>query len=95
MTTLKQLRVIISGRVQGVGFRYWTLDEATRRGLDGWVRNLTDGRVEAVFAGAAVEVDDMVAACHKGPRFARVESVEVFDHENAVTPGFKTLPTVW
>ena len=94
MANPKQLRVIVSGRVQGVGFRYWTEDQAARRGLDGWVRNLTDGRVEAVFAGAEAEVDDMVAACRRGPRFARVEEVAVFAHDNAVTPGFRTLPTV-
>lgn len=92
---MKQVRVIISGRVQGVGFRYWTEDQAERRGLDGWVRNLTDGRVEAVFAGDAADIDDMVAACREGPRFARVAEVEVFDHQNAVGPGFRTLPTVW
>ena len=92
---MKQLRVIISGRVQGVGFRYWTEDQAARRGLDGWVRNLTDGRVEAVFAGAEADVDDMIAACHEGPRLARVQKVAVFSHENAVGPGFRTLPTVW
>lgn len=92
---MKAVRVIISGRVQGVDFRYWTEDQAERRGLDGWVRNLIDGQVEAVFAGEDIAVDDMVAACHKGPRFAQVSDVEVFDHEDAVAPGFRTLPTGW
>ena len=92
--TAKQVRVVISGRVQGVGFRYWTGDQAERHGLDGWVRNRRDGTVEAVFAGEAAVVDDMVAACATGPRFARVEDVAVAPDEEPVTPGFRYLPTV-
>ncbi|MCG8358184.1 MAG: acylphosphatase [Kiloniellales bacterium] len=90
---MKQVRVVIAGRVQGVGFRYWTQDEAQRRGLDGWVRNLVNGRVEACFQGDPDKVDDMLRACHEGPRFASVLRVEIFDSEEAVEPGFQILPT--
>ena len=74
--------VTISGRVQGVGYRAWTLDEARSRGLQGWVRNRRDGSVEAVFAGDAASVDAMIAACHSGPSMARVTNVVVADASN-------------
>ena len=91
--TAKRVRVVISGRVQGVWFRGWTIQEARARGLDGWVRNRRDGTVEAVFAGDAAMVDDMVAACRKGPPAARVIDVAEFPHEDPVDPGFRHLPT--
>ena len=65
-------RVYIRGRVQGVGYRAWTADEARRRGLHGWVRNCRDGSVEAVFSGDAQTIDAMVAVCRNGPSMARV-----------------------
>jgi acylphosphatase len=74
-------RVVVSGRVQGVGFRASTEREARARGLAGWVRNQPDGRVEAVFEGPAEAVEGMLAWCREGPRFARVDDVEV--HEEA------------
>jgi len=69
--------VYISGRVQGVFFRAWTEDEAVKRGLTGWVRNLADGRVEALFEGDREAVEDMVKACWRGPHGAKVTNVEV------------------
>ena len=68
--------VIICGRVQGVGYRAFVEDEAAIRGVEGWVRNLRDGTVEAVFAGEHEEVAMMIEACRKGPWSAQVESVE-------------------
>ncbi len=68
--------VTIRGRVQGVGYRAWVEDEATARGLDGWVRNRRDGSVEAVFAGSDDVVSDMIAACRRGPSSARVDAVQ-------------------
>jgi len=65
----------IRGRVQGVGYRAWVEDEATARGLEGWVRNRRDGSVEAVFAGPAEAVAAMIEACRRGPSSARVEAV--------------------
>lgn len=87
------VRVRISGRVQGVWYRGWTVDEARRRGLRGWVRNRTDGTVEAVFAGPEEAVAEMLAACWQGPRSAQVADVA----QDAVEPppgdGFRLLPT--
>ena len=73
----KRAHVWISGRVQGVFFRAHTAERARQRDVAGFVRNLPDGRVEAVFEGDASAVEEMVAWCHQGPPRARVESVEV------------------
>ncbi len=72
----KRAHVFISGIVQGVSFRYYTLQEALRTGTMGWVRNLPDGRVEAVIEGDDAVVERMLAWCRQGPRGARVEHVE-------------------
>jgi acylphosphatase len=69
-------QVVIKGRVQGVGFRYWTRRTATARGLQGWVRNRRDRTVEAVFAGPEQAVADMIRLCRRGPDAAWVDSVE-------------------
>lgn len=69
--------VVVSGLVQGVCFRYATEKEAGRRGVAGWVRNLPDGRVEAVFEGEEERVEEMIAFCRRGPPGARVDGVEV------------------
>ena len=69
--------VIISGRVQGVAFRIATVEEAKRLGVDGWVRNLRDGRVEALVEGERSKVEALVAWCHHGPPPARVMDVQV------------------
>jgi acylphosphatase len=90
---VERLRVVISGRVQGVWFRGWTVDEARARGLSGWVRNRRDGTVEAVFEGAPEAVAAMVAACWTGPPAARVLQVDSFDHDAPVAPGFHSRPT--
>ncbi|HFD17104.1 MAG TPA: acylphosphatase [Rhodospirillales bacterium] len=86
--------VRIHGRVQGVGFRAWTVSQAERLGVDGWVRNRRDGSVEAVFAGPRGRVEQMVEACRRGPSSARVERVDVEETSVRVPPGFKWLPTV-
>lgn len=72
-------RVIIHGRVQGVGFRDWTRHVARGRGIEGWVRNRNEGSVEAVFAGTHEAVSGMVAACRKGPAGAKVEWIDEQD----------------
>lgn len=72
----RQLHVHISGRVQGVGFRDATWRRASKLGLTGWVRNLPDGRVEAVFQGAKEDLDTILAWCRQGPGLARVDDVE-------------------
>ncbi|MFZ5994482.1 MAG: acylphosphatase [Thermodesulfobacteriota bacterium] len=69
--------VIINGRVQGVFFRYSTQQEATRLGLKGWVKNRSDGQVEAVFEGDEPTVEKMLKWCHQGPPHAVVNRVDV------------------
>ena len=59
--------VIVRGRVQGVGYRLWMQDLALEHGVEGWVRNRRDGAVEAVFAGPAEAIEQIVAACRRGP----------------------------
>jgi acylphosphatase len=70
-------RYVISGRVQGVGFRYFAQDAAVRENLSGFVRNLADGRVEAVVEGEEESVDRFERSIRRGPRGARVDDVEV------------------
>ncbi len=73
--------MVVKGRVQGVLFRYVTRDEANMRGVKGWVRNMRDGRVEAVFEGEKGKVDEMIDFCHYGPPAAKVSSVKVTREE--------------
>jgi len=72
---------LISGRVQGVGFRYFAEAAAAREGLHGWVRNLPDGRVEAQAEGEAEAIERFERALRQGPPAARVERVEVYHVE--------------
>lgn len=88
----RAVQVLISGRVQGVGFRAWTADMARSLGLSGWVRNRAAGDVEAVFSGPADDVDAMLAACRMGPPHARVTDVEVIAEVAPATGGFVTRP---
>ena len=69
-------QVTITGRVQGVGYRAWVDHQARSHNLEGWVRNRRDGSVEALFAGPADLVSEMVARCRRGPSSARVETVQ-------------------
>ncbi|MGB9671783.1 MAG: acylphosphatase [Candidatus Bathyarchaeales archaeon] len=69
--------IFVSGRVQGVFFRSETRHEAKKRGVKGWVRNLPDGRVEAVFEGEEKSVKELIEFCKRGPPGARVTNVEV------------------
>ncbi|MEM5812671.1 MAG: acylphosphatase, partial [Candidatus Aenigmatarchaeota archaeon] len=71
------VRVFVSGIVQGVFYRSWTEQTARGLGISGWVRNLPDGRVEAVFEGEKSKIERMIGLCRKGPPRARVDKVEV------------------
>ncbi len=84
--------VIVQGRVQGVFFRGATEEQARARGVDGWVRNLADGSVEAVFEGAGPAVQELVDFCREGPRWARVEAIEVSEEPAESLRGFRVLP---
>jgi len=70
------VRVVIRGRVQGVGFRAWTEVAAIEHGLEGWVRNRRDGSVEAVFAGPEGVVRAMIETCRRGPPGSRVDAID-------------------
>lgn len=85
----QKVRVLIAGRVQGVGYRFWTVNQAQKLGLNGWVRNLQDGRVEAVFEGDAQTVEQMIQACHSGPAAAIVQNVTVARGNVEGIEGFK------
>jgi acylphosphatase len=92
---MQSLRLRITGRVQGVGFRYALQAEATRRGLRGWVRNRRDGSVEAVVQGDDRELEELLAWAREGPPGARVAELRSAsaDEEPAHT-GFELRPTL-
>jgi acylphosphatase len=69
-------RLLIAGRVQGVGYRAWMMQKATALGLSGWVRNRADGKVEALIAGDMAAVEELSRACRRGPRMAEVSSID-------------------
>ncbi|WP_380677449.1 acylphosphatase [Salinigranum sp. GCM10025319] len=81
--------VFVSGRVQGVYYRASTREAAEERDVDGWVRNLDDGRVEAVFEGSEDAVEALVEWCHTGSSAAVVEDVDVTYEEPQGESGFR------
>ncbi|WP_049941181.1 acylphosphatase [Halorhabdus utahensis] len=89
MSDQVRAHVHVSGNVQGVFFRATTRDTAEEHGVDGWVKNLPDGRVEAVFEGSESAVDAMVEFCHEGSPAARVDEVEVTHEEPQGLDGFE------
>jgi acylphosphatase len=89
-----QARLSITGRVQGVGYRDWALRTARAFGLSGWVRNRTDGSVEALLVGEETAVGRMIDACRRGPAMARVDNVDIEPVDLDVLPeGFTQIPT--
>ncbi len=82
-------RVFISGLVQDVWFRATTATQAVRAGVDGWVRNLADGRVEAVLEGSADAVNELIDFCSRGPEMARVDRIEVVEEGPENLEGFQ------
>lgn len=90
--TKARAHVFISGRVQGVGFRASVRTQAREAGVEGWVRNLSDGRVEAVFEGPRASVQRLVSWCYSGPTAAEVERVELsWEEPTGTEGGFATL----
>jgi acylphosphatase len=86
-------RLVISGRVQGVGYRDWMVAKAQALGVSGWVRNRLDGSVEALVAGDTAAVEELLRLCRRGPRMAQVVSIE---EELADPPdhfGFRHVPS--
>ena len=74
--------IIISGKVQGVGFRYWLYKAAIQRKVDGWVKNKISGEVEALLVGKDVDINNLIALCKKGPPSSKVTKVKVQNHQN-------------
>ena len=87
------VRLRITGRVQGVGYRLWASRVAASLGLRGWVRNRLDGSVEALVIGAPEDVAAMVGACRNGPRGAQVAGVSAAPDRDDGRIGFAALPT--
>lgn len=74
---ITRVHIYIEGRVQGVSYRWWVLRQAQDLRLTGWVKNLADGRVEAVFEGPKKEVEKIIKKCRKGPMLAGVKHIDV------------------
>lgn len=91
-TTPNALRLEIRGLVQGVGYRWSMVEQARQLGIGGWVRNRRDGSVEAVVAGSAQALEQIVAWARQGPRSAVVASVDVFSVDGHFD-SFEQLPT--
>lgn len=85
---MRRRRVVVHGRVQGVFFRGSTVERAREVGVSGWVRNCSDGTVEAVFEGTPAQLEEMVRFCQEGPPWALVERVEEFEESPESIEGF-------
>lgn len=94
MTAPRSVHILIHGRVQGVGFRYWAQGQAFRLGLKGWVRNRGRDKVELVVYGSEDRVKEMLASCTLGPPGARVDQVEVVGEGVEAHQSFEILPSV-
>ena len=90
-SNIVRVHLWISGRVQGVGYRFSTLKVAQQRGLNGWVKNLPNGQVEAVFEGSLMNVKEMIQWCHSGPTAAAPEQVQVEWEQPEGLSGFEIL----
>lgn len=91
---MRSARLRITGRVHDVGYRAWAVETARRLGLRGWVRNRSDGSVEAVVTGDDDAVAAMIEACREGPFAARVSEVAVGDGDDDASRSFTPKPTV-
>lgn len=91
---MRPRHLLIAGRVQGVGFRDWLLREARGHGLQGWVRNRADGRVEAVLAGEEPAIEAVLLLCRRGPPLAQVTEIVESFCEFPEEPGFVRRPSL-
>ena len=90
----RTVRLTITGRVQGVGYRFWAERAATALGIRGWVRNRADGSVELLASGSDSAIDALIEACRQGPRAAAVDGVAADDAEDDGSAGFSSRPTI-
>lgn len=88
------LRLRIEGTVQGVGYRFFAVDEARKLGLDGWIRNRSDGSVEALVSGPTKQVESFVATCMRGPSGARVSKLDMHSADPPAESGFRSRATM-
>jgi acylphosphatase len=93
MPDTRAVRIRIEGLVQGVGYRAWVDHNCRQLGLTGWVRNRSDGSVEAVIQGSAAAVGKILRLCESGPRLAEVSHLEIIDEPEGVFETFEILPT--
>ena len=93
MSETRNLRIRLTGRVQGVAFRDWMQGEARSLGLTGWVRNRRDGTVEATISGDPASIDDMLARCRHGPPAARVTDLAILSEDDETFADFEIRPT--
>jgi acylphosphatase len=91
---MRTVRLRITGRVQGVGYRVWAERTATQLGISGWVRNRSDGTVELLATGDDGAIAALIEACRQGPRAAVVSDVAIEDAEDDGSVGFTAKPTV-
>jgi acylphosphatase len=90
---ITSVRLKIEGFVQAVGFRHYVITEATRLGVDGWVRNRSDGTVEVLVSGPTKDVETLVGMCMRGPGGARITDVEIHKAEPPTEKGFRRRPS--
>jgi acylphosphatase len=91
---MRTVRLVITGRVQGVGYRIWAERTARSLGVRGWVRNRTDGSVELLATGDNGAITALIEACRRGPRAALVTDLIVDDAEDDGSAGFSAKPTI-
>lgn len=89
----RTVQVVVTGRVQGVGYRAWTAEAAAALGLNGHVRNRRDGAVEALLSGPPEAVEAMLGRMRQGPALARVADLAIAEREEAAPTGFRVLAT--
>lgn len=91
---LTHMRLRIEGRVQAVGYRNFIIAEAQRLGVDGWIRNRSDGTVEALASGETKAVEALITACMRGPEGSKIDNVELHNSEAPAEKGFRRRPSV-
>ena len=82
---MKKKHIVITGKVQGVGFRYWLYQIANEKNVYGWVKNINTNEVEAIFLGEEKKVDEIIKLCRKGPTSSNVVSVKIEDYQQEYT----------
>ena len=82
---MKKKHIVITGKVQGVGFRYWLYQIANEKNVYGWVKNINTNEVEAIFLGEEKKVDEIIKLCRKGPTSSNVMSVKIEDYQQEYT----------